>query len=216
MREIGSNPFSIKKDYKARNYHSNYHNIVQKIKNFSTIKKVIESIANNYETILGINPQTDIYTLGAYIPKSLQKKDMTLFRDFIMAYNESLYSLCRQYEITFIDTTQIGKKYNKSNNNFHISVTGHSTLANNILDAIYQKKILSQQPTTNRIQETDKIFNYGCSGMIKLLSHDYHQSYARTMHLTGYDREREIAIAKEHKREIDIFQKILTRQQKSN
>lgn len=57
----------------------------------------------NYDTILGINSDTDIYTLGAYIPKSLQSEEMNVFRDLVIAYNEELTNLCNNMVLYFIN-----------------------------------------------------------------------------------------------------------------
>lgn len=91
------------------------------------------SIEKNYINILDINPNTEIYTLGAYIPASLRKEEMNIFRELVIAYNEALSTLCKQYGITFVDTEKFEKRYNHSENNFHISTTVHNTLSNYIL-----------------------------------------------------------------------------------
>lgn len=209
MREVGANPFGIKKDYRKRNKEPNYDYTLERTNDSKTLKKVIEGIERNYESILGINPQTDIYTLGAYIPKSLQNARMDIFRDLIIAYNEELLNLCRQYGITFVDTEEVGKNYNKSESNFHISTAGHNALANYILGIMYQNKIVSKRPnncTSNKLcQFSDK----GAEGIIEATTKDLEQSYKKAMELSGYPKERELAIANEHKRETEVFQKVL-------
>lgn len=211
MREVGANPFGIKKDYKEKDKRPNYYYTLEKTSNPKTLKKVIESIEKNYESILGINHKTDIYTLGAYIPKSLQSKEMNIFRDLVIAYNEELQNLCKQYDVTFVNTEEVGKKYNNSESNFHISTAGHNALANYILGYMYQNKIASPTQTNHKSNGIYEILNKGPEGVIESTQFDYNQTYNNAMKLSGYPKERELAIADEHKRETEVFQKVLSR-----
>lgn len=214
MREVGANPFGIKGDYKAKDKKPNYYYTLGKTNNPKTLKKVMDAIEKNYESILGINSKTDIYTLGAYIPKSLQSEEMNIFRDLVIAYNESLLDLCKQYGITFVDTEEVGKNYNNSANNFHISTAGHNALANHILGYMYQNKIVSKRKNNYVNKGIYEILNNGSTGIIESTLFDYEQSFKRAMELSGYPKERELAIADEHKREAEVFQKVLTHRTK--
>ena len=208
MREVGANPFGVKGDYKARDKKPNYYYTLKKTNDPKTLKKVIDAIERNYDSILSINSHTDIYTLGAYIPKSLQSEEMNIFRDLVIAYNEKLLNLCKQYDVTFVDTEVVGKNYNNSENNFHISTAGHNALANYILGYMYHNKIVSSDKN-NHISNAYEISNKGSEGMIEFTSLDYEQSYQKAKGLSGYPQERELAIAAEHKRETEVFQKVL-------
>lgn len=214
MREVGANPFGIKGDYKARDKKPNYYYTLEKTNSPETLKKVMEAIERNYANILGINPNTDIYTLGAYIPRSLQSEEMNIFRDLVIAYNEELLNLCKQYGITFVDTEDVGKNYNNSEKNFHISTAGHNVLANYILGNIYQNKIVLGNKKNYMSNNTYKITNKGSEGIIESITFDYKQSYNRAQQLSGYPKERELAIVNEHKREIEVFQKVLLKRTK--
>jgi len=211
MREVGANPFGIKGAYKARNKKPNYYYTLEKTNNPETLKKVMDAIERNYDTILGINSNTDIYTLGAYIPKSLQSEEMNIFRDLVIAYNEELLNLCKQYGITFVDTEEVGKKYNNSESNFHISTSGHNALANYILGYMYHNKFELNSSAKKEISNSIEIANKGAEGVIESTTFDYEQSYKKAMELSGYPKERELAIADEHKRETEVFQKVLLR-----
>lgn len=211
MREVGANPFGIKKDYKLRDKKPNYYYTLEKTSNPDTLKKVISSIERNFDSVLEINGKTDIYTLGAYIPKSLQSNEMNIFRDLVIAYNEELQGLCKKYRITFVNTEEIGKNYNKSNANFHITTAGHNALAEYILDCMYQNKFGLCEQLDYVVDKVIDISDEGSAGIIKATSIDYDVSYDKAMQLSGYARERELAIAAEHKRESEIFQKVLAR-----
>lgn len=212
MREVGANPFGIKSDYKAKDKKPNYYYTLDKMSNPETLKKVIEAIERNYDMILGLNSKTDIYTLGAYIPKSLQSEEMNIFRDLVLAYNEKLINICKQYGITFVDTEEVGKKYNNSESNFHISTAGHDALANHILWYMYHNIFELNKSSKRDISSLVEITNKGAQGVIDSTSFDYEQSCKRAMELSDYSRKRELAIADEHERETKIFQKVLTKQ----
>ena len=214
MREVGSNPFEIKKNYKERRMKPNYCYTLEKTKDKETLNKIIDSIKNNYDNVLGINSNTDIYTLGAYIPKSLQSEEMNIFRDLIIKYNDELIKLCNEYGITFVNTEEVGKKYNKSENNFHISSTGHNALANHILEIMYQNKIEDKNQVKRKEIKPIEITNEGTKGIIEAIKHDYEESIKKADELSGYASDREEEIANEHKREIEIFQKLLTKKNK--
>lgn len=203
MREVGNNPGRIGKDYKNREKRPNYDYTLKKAKDPKTLQNVVDSIERNFENILEINNHTDIYTLGAYIPKSLQSKEMDIFRDLVIAYNKKLLNLCKQYGITFVDTEEVGRNYNNSETNFHISSAGHNVLANYILGYMYYNKIESKDGDT--IVPDYK----GVMGVIEDTFKDYLQSNEKALTLSEYDQKREFQIAAEHKRECDIFQKVM-------
>ena len=211
MREVGANPFGIKANYKTRNKKPNYYYTLEKTNNPKTLKKVIDAIERNYNNILGINSNTDIYTLGAYIPKSLQIEEMNIFRDLIIAYNEELTNLCKKYGITFVDTKEVGKNYNNSENNFHVSTAGHNALANCILGYMYHNKFEVNKDIEREKISPIEITSKGAEGIIESTYKDYEESCKRANELSGYASEREMAIANEHIRETKIFQKVLTK-----
>ncbi len=215
MREVGANPFGIKKDYNDRNKKPNYYYTLKKVNNRHTLDRVIDSIERNYNNILGINNNTDIYTLGASVPRSLQKEEMNVFRNLVIEYNERLSDLCKQYKTTFIDTEQVGKKYNNSENNFHISAIGHNALANSILGHIYNNKIESNSKKTDEYKNFD-ICDKGAEGICISLKQDYKNSFYDAMDSTDYEYKRGLEIADEHKREFEIFQKVLSKRKNKN
>ena len=209
MREVGASPFSIKSSYKNRNIKPDYNYTLEKTKDPKTLIKVIDAIEKNYNTILDINQTTDIYTLGAYVPKSLENDEMNIFRELVIAYNEKLLELCKQYGITFVNTAVIGKKYNKSKSDFHIAKEGYNALADTILDCIYKSKFETEKTYNRTTNNSTKILNKGAEGVIKFLNHDYENIFDQAIDSDGYDKKRYLDIYEEHKREIKIFQKVL-------
>ena len=213
MREVGANPFGIKKDYENRDKKPNYYYTLGKATNPETLIKVRDAIARNYDTILSINPNTDIYTLGAYIPKSLKHEGMDIFRELVIGYNECLEDLCNKYGITFVDTEYVGEEFNKSEDNFHISTAGHNALANYILRLMYynHKYPVLCGHTKPQKQENIEITDKGSMGVLESVLFDRILSCMRASQLSGYAKERELAIVEEHRREAEVFKKVLER-----
>lgn len=209
MRAVGSDPSNIKWQYKKRNTLPHYNYVLEKAQDPNILTDTILSVKKNFETILNINPNSDIYTIGAYIPKSLRKKEMNLFRDLAYSYNKSLKDLCDQYHITFIDTENIGKKYNNSESNFHVTTEGHNALASHILNYIYEKKILFPEKSIVTNKSDFDMKDGGPQGVINALSLDLQKTLEKAETLSGYPKQRELAIAEEHIREIKVFEKVL-------
>ena len=207
MREVGSNPFAIKSQYKNRDKNPAYYYTLEKSSNPRVLVGVIDDIKKNFESIFGINEKSDIFALGAYIPKSLDCKEMNIFRELVLKYNELLEELCIQYGIDYVNTENIGKEFNKSSNNFHITSEGHNALANYILSKIYDKKILGS--TNNRDREFSKIIitNKGPKEMELEYSKLFEQKCLEVIEETDeYVKKRLTDIANERSRESAIMQ----------
>ena len=207
MREVGSNPFSIKSQYKNREKNPAYYYTLQKSSDPKVLVGVIDDIKKNFETIFGINEKSDIFALGAYIPKSLDCEEMNIFRELVLKYNELLEELCIQYGVNYVNTENIGKEFNKSSNNFHITSEGHNALANYILSKIYEKKILGS--SDNRDREFSKfiITNKGPKDIALEYSKLFEQKCLEVIKQTDeYVKMRLTYIANERSRESAIMQ----------
>lgn len=215
MREVGNNPFSIAKDYRDRNKRPNYDYTVEKAKDPRTMSRTIDGIEENFYDILSLNSAADIYALGAYVPKSLEKEGMDVFRDLVLEYNEELETLCRNYHVTYINTEAIGNNFNNSESNFHISSAGHNKLANHILHHIYENKI--NNPRAESLPKLSPILysDRGPQAVIDFLEEDFEDSYSRIDRASSaYARKRESEIAKEHLSGIKVFKKVLEKTRK--
>lgn len=208
MREVGANPFGIKSDYKNRAERPNYYYTLDKVKDKRTLPKVMDSIERNFNNIKDINNTTDIYTLGAYIPKSLESEEMNIFRDLVIQYNEALRELCKSYGITFINTEEVGKTYNKSVVNFHLTSAGHNAIACSIIDAMYRNKIVN--PISKPLNQGSFSFRtLGAERVIDATLDDCFECIKKADSLSSYARTRELEIAKEHHREAEVMEKVL-------
>lgn len=213
MREVGSNPFSIKKDYKNKDISSKYSYILEKLEDPKILKKVFEGVERNFDNILTLNPYTDIYALGIYIPKSLQKEELRVFRSLIRKYNETLNEICKSYKISYIDTNDIISRFSKKSNNFHIESQGHDVLANYLLLRMYQNKILFRPNNKAFIPNYFTPNNKGVEGVIDRLIIDYEKAKDQLEDIPneGYEKMRQLEIIEERLKEIEIFEKVLKR-----
>lgn len=210
MREVHNNPFAIKKDYQEREIRPNFAYTLEKGSNPQTVKKVLDGMQRNFDNILAINSNTDIYTLGAYIPKTLKVEDMNILKELVLKYNELLEEICKAYHITFIDTENIGKDYLQSDANFHISNKGHNMLALYILTKMYEKKINTLY-TKFEYPSEFKYTSNGAEGIMTKLYEDYNRSLYNSHNLDGFDRIVEEEVAQEHLREYEVFKKVLAK-----
>lgn len=87
----------------------------------------------------------------------------------------------------------------------------HNALANYILGYMYHNKFEANNSLKRKSISPIEISNCGAKGVIESTSYDYEQSCKRANKLSDYAGEREMAIADEHRRETEIFQKVLTK-----
>ena len=225
MREVGNNPFRINSDYKNRNKRPNYDYAIKRASKLSTLNRVIDGMERNFENILSINGNTDIYVLGSYSPKSFESEGMEIFRELMIEYNIRLQDLCRAYDLTYINTEKAGKKYNNSTLNFHVSEKGHIAIANSILEAMYYRKS-GFSNITDLVQKEFVITDRGSEGMIEDLEKDIEKSkfagcvctriseneYEMSSIVSKndeYSEKRKEQIVREHEREKEVFEKVL-------
>lgn len=79
MRYSGANPFSLKNDYKNRDKTPNYNYTLEKITDPQLITNVLNGIRTNFDNVLAINNNTDIYVFGCIYKKCYNIKNKGLF-----------------------------------------------------------------------------------------------------------------------------------------
>lgn len=216
MREVGSNPYAINRDYKRRDIRPNYNYTLGKINDKRTLNKVMLGIERNFYNILSINSSSDIYALGIYVPYKLTNEEMKIIQELVLKYNDHLISLSEKYHVTYIDTCLIGNMYNRSKTNIHINSKGQIALDLEILNAIYNNKFVDIK---DNIKEYSS-FDYNSKGSVGIMDKtlkDMKETKNLALMKEGYERKRLEEIADEHRREYAVFdevQKTLTKRKK--
>ncbi len=208
MREGWNNPFSIGKDYKNRDKNFNYDYAYYKLQDPKAVKRVIGRVEGNINNILTLNSSADIFTLGLYIPKSMQCDGMEVFNDAIARYNEYLMELCNKYKLSYIDTEKTGKEYNKSNVNFHVSTAGHNALAHEIIDKLHYKKCSRFKTTNDKVDGDFKVYNHKSWDLLINLKHDLKRVEEESIGSFGRQKEVYEEMKKELERQIGVVEKV--------
>ena len=99
-------------------------------------------------------------------------------------------------------------KYNNSKINFHINTKGQIALAENILDALYDKIFVDSKEDIEFIGKFE-ISDCGIQGVIDDLLIDRECLYHNRKNLSGYSALRHEQIITENEREIEVLQKVL-------
>lgn len=152
----------------------------------NNIENTIKSIAKNYETILGLNSTSDIYTIGL---KSISLNEQ------INYYNKELERISNEYGVTFINPNNI-----------------NSSLIFCILNSLYNKKIIHNPYLTFRYNEYEftDISDLGIMGIIEDIKKE-HNKRLKTLNITGIPLAKE---KESYLKEEAIFQRVLYKTKK--
>jgi hypothetical protein len=209
MREVGSNPVSITKKYKERHENEAYFYSVRKAEDPRTLETALNNIRTNLDNLLAINPTTDIYLLGVYLPSSLKGEGMQVFRDLAEKYNNALKEIATDYDITFVNTELLEPTVGKTN--FHASVKGHVQLNERIIDLIHKKK---QQPKLVKTKEALEIeFGGGIEKAIELAKEEITLS-PDILQEPRFDEKIIKGIGKELESELRVLEEVLNNKSK--
>ena len=175
----------------------NYDYTLSKIKSKKTLSKVIGGIEKNFYSILSINDKSDIYVLNAPVPNSLEE-----IKNLVISFNDSLYNLCNQYNLNYIDR--------------NVTDNTSKSLSEEITSAIYINKFITER---KQIREySDYLYNSkGALGVMDKTQSDWREVQKLALEKEGYEKEYLLDIARSHKDEYDVFdkvQKVLTKRKK--
>ena len=187
-REIGFDGVNTPKDYDYT---------LSKIKSKKTLSNVIGDIERNFYNILSINDKSDIYVLSAPIPNSLEE-----IKNLVISFNDSLYNLCNQYNLNYIDR--------------NVTDNTSKSLSEEILAALYTNKFVTNKQQTREYSDYSYI-SKGALGVMDKAQSDWREIQKLALEKEGYEREYLLDIARSHKDEYDVFdkvQKVLTKRKK--
>lgn len=184
-------------DFDGVNTPKNYDYTLSKIKSKKTLSKVIGGIEKNFYSILSINDKSDIYVLNAPIPNSLEE-----IKNLVISFNDSLYNLCNQYNLNYIDR--------------NVTDNTPKSLSEEITSAIYINKFITERKQVR--EYSDYSYNSkGALGVMDKTQSDWREVQKLALEKEGYEREYLLDIARSHKDEYDVFdkvQKVLTKRKK--
>lgn len=187
-REIGFDGVNNPKDYDYT---------LNKIKSKKTLSTVIGGIERNFYNILSINDKSDIYVLNAPIPNSLNK-----INNLVISFNDSLYNLCTKYNLNYIDR--------------NVTDNTPESLSEEIISALYINKFITERKQVR--EYSDYSYNSkGALGVMDKTQSDWREVQKLALEKEGYEREYLLDIARSHKDEYDVFdkvQKVLTKRKK--
>ena len=170
---------------------------LSKIKSKKTLGNVIGGVEKNFYNILSINDKSDIYVLNAYLPNSLRE-----INNLVLSYNDSLYNLCNKYNLTYIDR--------------NVTDGSIETLSEEICSAIYINKFITERKQVR--EYSDYSYNSkGALGVMDKTQNDFREVQMLAMDNEGYEKKHLLEIAKAHREEYDVFdkvQKVLTKRLK--
>lgn len=206
MYELHIDPFNLKKSYMERSTNPKYDYACERV-NKETIGKVIEGHEKNFEKILGLNKDAEIYPLSAYFYTEMKEDYEQKFKEAILMYNEALEELCKKYGITYIDCRFLEKtKYYHLLDNYFSKIPPRM-IAFEIVKKMYEN-VVNKKKTERR--EMEKFFydNKGASGVMEELQKDINRQKKISEEANEY--EKDIALDKifEHERELRVFEDV--------
>ena len=184
-------------DFDGVNLPKNYDYTLSKIKSKKTLSNVMKGIERNFYNILSINDKSDIYVLNAPIPNSLEE-----IKNLVISFNNSLYNLCNQYNLNYIDR--------------NVTDNTSKSLSEEIISAIYINKFITERKQVR--EYSDYSYNSkGALGVMDKAQSDWREVQKLALEKEGYEKEYLLDIARSHKDEYDVFdkvQKVLTKRKK--
>lgn len=206
MYELHIDPFNLKKSYMERSTNPKYDYACERV-NKETIDKIIEGHKKNFESLLGLNSDSDIYSLSAYFYSQMNEEYEKKFKEAILMYNENLEKLCSEYNITYIDCRFLeNTKYNNPLANY-LSKYPPQMIAYEIVKKMYENVVKNKQNSVDVI----KNFEYddkGSTGVIEELKNDIDKQKDEYNKKSGYDKQVALEKIYEHNRELDVFEQV--------
>ena len=184
-------------DFDGVNTPKNYDYTLSKIKSKKTLSNVMRGIEKNFYNILSINDKSDIYVLNAPITNSLDE-----IKNLVISFNDSLYNLCNQYNLNYIDR--------------NVTDNTPKSLSEEIISALYINKFITERKQVR--EYSDYSYNSkGALGIMDKAQNDWREIQKLALEKEGYEKEYLLEIARSHKNEYDVFdkvQKVLTKRKK--
>lgn len=103
MSEFWINPFNAKNlYYNEREIYDYSADRTKGEQRVESMTRLMDSHKRNFDKILGLNDQSKIAALGAYLYSKTREYDIP-FHEFVLEYNSNLEELCKEYGINYVD-----------------------------------------------------------------------------------------------------------------
>lgn len=206
MYELHIDPFNLKKSYMARSTDPRYDYACERVNN-ETINRIVDGHEKNFETLLGLNDDSDIYSLSAYFYSEMKEEYEQKFKEAILMYNEKLQELCSKYGITYVDCRFLeNTKYNKPIANY-ISKYPPQMIAYEIVKSMYENVVNNKHKDRIEVQKFE-YDNKGSMGVIEELNKDIKRQDDEYKNSSGYDKLVALEKEEEHERELSVFTQV--------
>lgn len=206
MYELHINPFNLKQSYMKRSTNPKYDYACERV-NKETIGKVIEGHEKNFEKILGLNKDAEIYPLSAYFYTEMKEDYEQKFKEAILMYNEKLEELCKKYGITYIDCRVLEQtKYYHLLDNYFSKIPPRM-IAFEIVKKMYENVVNEKKAERRKVAEFS-YDNKGAGGVIEELQKDIDKQKNGFEMLSGYEKQIVQDKVVEHERELSVFEKV--------
>ena len=107
MSELWMNPFSAKRCYyKEKDSYAYSVSRTKGKQREECMTRLMDGHKGNFDRILGLNDQSKIMSLSAYLYSKTRVYDIP-FHDFVLEYNSRLEELCKEYGINYVDLRSI-------------------------------------------------------------------------------------------------------------
>lgn len=206
MYELHIDPFNLKKSYMERATNPKYDYACERV-NKETIDRIIEGHKKNFESLLGLNSDSDIYSLSAYLYSQMNEEYEKKFKEAILLYNENLEKLCNEYNISYINCRFLeNTKYNNPLANY-LSKYPPQMIAYEIVKKMYENVMKNKKNGIDLIEK----FEYddkGSTGVIEELKNDIDKQKDEYNQKSGYDKQVALEKINEHNRELAVFEQV--------
>lgn len=108
MYYLHANPYNLKQTY--QNKPDMFKFAAKRAEDPAVLDTIIHCHRENIEDLKALNPNTDIYVVGAYLFSRMEKEYEKPFKDFIEQYNVRLEKLCAETGATYIDSSILVKE----------------------------------------------------------------------------------------------------------
>lgn len=208
MRSVGNNPFRIRYDYKTRSRRPNFDYTLKKTANSNVLNDVLSQVEDNLYKLKSINPNSIIMVLNAPCPTTFDSPALLPFKTLISNYNQGLKEIAEKLDLNIINIEDMSPKV------FHFDQQGNNEVVNVIIETLYHELIHDQKEKNTEYLNKYKNIPNNIDTIIASLYDDYDKVIDQSKNLSGYDKKRELQIAKEHETEIKIMKKVKAKTKK--